>query len=165
VGESFLNNDLADEAALAALAASVARRWRTVCGDHALSFGLLGSLGAGKTVWVRAMLQGLGYTGRVPSPTYTLMEIYDIEDISLIHMDFYRLVDAEELEFIGLRDWQGRERCWVVAEWPDRVPGWLAACDISLEIKVCGDSARELSWQARTDIGRRCLAAVARECA
>jgi tRNA threonylcarbamoyladenosine biosynthesis protein TsaE len=161
VGESASDSLVADEAALAALAREAARQWRAICAERPLSFGLLGTLGAGKTVWVRAMLQGLGYAGRVPSPTYTLMEIYDISGISLIHMDFYRLADAGELEALGLRDWQGQRGCWVVAEWADRVPEWLETCDLVLELDIAGESARRLRWQARTDLGRACIDALA----
>jgi len=148
VGESAAEIAVADEAGLAALAREAALAWYSLCAERPLTMGLLGTLGAGKTAWVRAMLAGLGYVGRVPSPTYTLMEIYEIKDISLIHMDFYRLAESRELEFLGLRDWQGSPRCWVVAEWPDRVPGWLESCDITLEITVCGETARLLRWQA-----------------
>ena len=160
MGQLATHLAVADETELAALAGSVARAWHRVCAQRPLTVGLRGTLGAGKTAWVRAMLVGLGYTGRVPSPTYTLMEIYEIRDITLIHLDFYRLNEPRELEFLGLRDWQGTQRCWVVAEWPERVPGWLESCDITLEISVCGESGRALRWQAHSALGQECLAAL-----
>ncbi|MGD8808335.1 MAG: tRNA (adenosine(37)-N6)-threonylcarbamoyltransferase complex ATPase subunit type 1 TsaE [Gammaproteobacteria bacterium] len=162
MGQRFLTSVVGDEAALAALARRTAVCWRGVVATQPLTFGLSGSLGAGKTAWVRAMLAGFGYAGRVPSPTYTLMEIYEVSDITLIHLDFYRLNDARELEFLGLRDWQGNDGCWVVAEWPERVPEWLESCDVHLEIAVCGESSRELRWHAGTPLGRACIAALGR---
>ena len=160
MGESELSLALPDEAALTALAGRVAVAWRHGCAGLALSVGLRGVLGAGKTAWVRAMLRGLGYSGRVPSPTYTLMEVYEIDDISLIHIDFYRISDDRELEQLGLRDWLGRPGCWLLAEWPQRLPGWLAGCDVVVELRIDAAQARRLVWTAQTEPGRVCVAGV-----
>lgn len=132
----------ASETALKALAGRLARDWhgRSPVG---LLIGLSGDLGAGKTTWVRGMLEGLGYRGRVPSPTYTLLEHYAVAGIDLVHLDLYRLggggrdPDAHgELEALGLRDWLAREGCWVVVEWPERSADLLARCDLLIELDL-----------------------------
>jgi tRNA threonylcarbamoyladenosine biosynthesis protein TsaE len=159
MGKPALSLDVPDEAALAALAGRVALDWQARAdagralsdaegraGGHggALTLGLSGDLGAGKTTWVRAMLRALGYTARVPSPTYTLMEIYQIGSISLIHMDLYRIAGDDELEQLGIRDYLGQPSCWLIAEWPQRAPQWFARCDITVDIQVRGAQARRI---------------------
>lgn len=158
MGESELSIEVADEAALRELAERVATGWLECGRDAFLSVGLCGELGAGKTAWVRAMLRGLGFTGRVPSPTYTLMEIYEIAGISLIHMDLYRIEGDDELAQLGIRDWLGQPGCWVLTEWPQRAPGWFAQCDIVVRIEVLSAEARRVDCAARTASARRWLA-------
>lgn len=148
MGQSGLSLEVADESALAALAGRVAVGWRASGADACVSVGLCGELGAGKTTWVRAMLRGLGYTARVPSPTYTLMEIYEIGGISLIHMDLYRVSGDDELAQLGVRDWLGRPGCWLLAEWPQRAPRWFAQCDVTLNIVLRGAAARRIECTA-----------------
>ena len=110
------------------------------------------------TAWVRAMLRGLGYTGRVPSPTYTLIEIYEIGPISLIHMDLYRINSDEELDQLGIRDWLGQPGCWLLVEWPQRAPRWFAQCDVVLSIDVLSAQARRIGCVAGTAAARHWLA-------
>lgn len=170
MGKSDLNCaltfELDSEARLKALAGTIARAWAAAPGAGTLLVGLEGALGAGKTTWVRGMLAGLGYAGRVPSPTYTLLEHYALEGLDVVHVDLYRLggtqADADargEVEALGLRDWLGRDRCWLLAEWPERSPELAARCDILAEL-LAGPTpeSRRLVLEARTDAGGALLA-------
>jgi len=94
---------------------------------------LAGDLGAGKTALVRGMLRGLGYQGAVKSPTYTLMEPYQVAGRTICHFDLYRLGDPEELEYLGLRDLLAQETL-LLFEWPERGSGMLPAADLLVEI-------------------------------
>jgi tRNA threonylcarbamoyladenosine biosynthesis protein TsaE len=98
---------------------------------------LHGDLGAGKTTLVRGMLRGLGYSGAVPSPTYTLMETYATAAFEVVHMDLYRVIEAGELEMLGVRDFIGE--CLCLVEWPERGAGVLPLPDIEITITGGGD--------------------------
>lgn len=157
MGQSELIVEIDSEAELGALARRVALHWRECGAEQFLSVGLSGDLGAGKTAWVRAMLRGLGYEGPVPSPTYTLMEIYEIAPISLIHMDFYRLDGDPDLAGLGIRDWLGQPGCWVIAEWPERAPHWAARCDVTISVAIVGATRRRMQLVAHGPQAQRWL--------
>jgi len=99
---------------------------------------LHGHLGAGKTTLVRAFLRAMGHEGRVVSPTYTLVESYEIGDRRVAHYDLYRLADAEELEWMGAReDFGGDTLCLV--EWPERGEGVLPPPDMDITLRHRGE--------------------------
>lgn len=124
--------------------------------QKATSVHLSGPLGAGKTTLVRGLMRGLGHRGPVRSPTYTLLEPYEMEAFSVYHFDLYRLANALELEDFGARDYfHGRALC--VVEWPERGEGALPLPDLVLDIQIFGD-ARLLFGSATTQAGRRLLA-------
>ncbi|MEJ2686096.1 MAG: tRNA (adenosine(37)-N6)-threonylcarbamoyltransferase complex ATPase subunit type 1 TsaE [Gammaproteobacteria bacterium] len=143
----------ADEQALEGLGARLAR----ACGGGGCRIYLRGELGAGKTTLVRGFLRGLGYQGRVKSPTYTLVEPYEVGGGAVYHLDLYRLADAEELEWIGGRDLFADETAVSLVEWPERGRGALPPADLEVIIDYL-DRGRRVAMAATTARGRDVLA-------
>jgi tRNA threonylcarbamoyladenosine biosynthesis protein TsaE len=142
-----------DEAAMVALGARLG-----AASEPGLVVYLQGDLGMGKTTFSRGLIQSLGHTGAVKSPTYTLVEPYQLGDVSLFHFDLYRLSDAEELEFMGIRDYFGDFSVCLV-EWPERGLGALPPADLVITIGREGQG-RRLEYAAATAAGRGVLARI-----
>ena len=116
---------------------------------------LQGELGAGKTTFVRGFLRAMGYQGKVKSPTYTLVEPYQLGADNIFHFDLYRINDPLELEAIGIRDYlDGKGICLV--EWPEKARDFLPQADILLQIIIL-DHARQVRIQPRTVAGEQML--------
>ncbi len=113
-----------EEQKMHALAAMIAQQ----CPSQAVIY-LQGDLGVGKTTWTRGFLRALGYTGKVKSPSFTLVETYDINTDTIYHLDCYRLSDSDELEYLGIRDYQPGI---MIVEWPDKGRGYLPKADMTL---------------------------------
>ena len=97
---------------------------------------LSGELGAGKSTFARAFIRGAGHEGSVPSPTYTLVEPYQLARGSIYHVDLYRVSDEEELRYLG---WNELDHGCRLVEWPDRAPGLTAQADLSLVFSYDGE--------------------------
>lgn len=141
---------LADEAATLAFGAELAR---------ALAPGLViylhGNLGAGKTTLSRGILRGLGYQGKVKSPTYTLLEVYEVSRLKLYHFDLYRFNDALEWEEAGFREYFNDDSVCLV-EWPEKAAELLPIPDIRLFLTPDG-TGRNVVIEAITHGGITCL--------
>ena len=141
---------LPDESATAAFAARLATAI-----TPGMVIYLRGDLGAGKTTLVRALLNSLGYQGRVKSPTYTLLEQYQVNETHLRHFDLYRFQDASEWESAGFNDeFDGKNICLV--EWPDQAAGLLPSADLEIIFDILPDG-RKIKLHANTETGRECL--------
>ena len=116
---------------------------------------LHGELGAGKTTFSRGFLRGLGFKGPVKSPTYTLVEIYDLNPIKVYHFDLYRIGIAEELEFIGYREYFDHEAICLV-EWPEKANEVLPKPDINCYIGY-HQQGRQIHFSPMTDRGQAVL--------
>lgn len=130
-----LKLDLKDEAAtlkLGRLLAPLLQR-EAMKLNRAFCVFLKGDLGAGKTTLSRAVITSLGHQGPVRSPTFTLVESYQPHDFCVYHFDLYRLNDAEELEYMGIRDYFASQALCLV-EWPERASGVMGKADATVEI-------------------------------
>jgi tRNA threonylcarbamoyladenosine biosynthesis protein TsaE len=141
-----LHQHLPDEAATVAFGRRLSDILLTRFGGRAVVF-LRGQLGAGKTTLVRGLLAGLGHTGVVKSPTYTLLEPYNMSAAEVFHFDLYRVNDPQELEFIGfdeIIDGPGLK----LFEWPEKAADWLPHPDVEIRLEVVTDTqpvSREVS--------------------
>jgi tRNA threonylcarbamoyladenosine biosynthesis protein TsaE len=123
-----------DEAASAALAERFAEVLEPPCVIY-----LRGDLGAGKTLFTRAYVHALGFEGYVKSPSYGLLETYEVGGQIVLHLDLYRIEDPEELEYLAIRDLYG-DKTVLMVEWPDRGENFLPPPDVVLEFGETDES-------------------------
>jgi tRNA threonylcarbamoyladenosine biosynthesis protein TsaE len=138
----------ADEAATEAFAAHLARQPGLA---HAF-IALHGDLGAGKTTLVRHLLRAMGVQGRVKSPTYAVVEPYELPDLNIWHFDFYRFGDAREWEDAGFRDIFASPGL-KLAEWPEKAAQVLPVIDLNISLTTLVDGARQVRLVANTPVG------------
>ncbi|CAK0775180.1 N(6)-L-threonylcarbamoyladenine synthase, TsaE subunit [Gammaproteobacteria bacterium] len=120
-------------------------------GKTGVSLALKGTLGAGKTTLARGFLRERGYQGTVKSPTFTLIEPYDLLEGVIYHFDLYRLVDSEELELLGIRDYFVPDAICLI-EWPERGAGVLPELDLQVLINYC-EEGRTVQIEATSPQG------------
>ena len=145
-----LTINLPDEPSTSAFAARLA---------SAIQPGLIiylhGDLGAGKTTLVRALLTELGYKGRVKSPTYTLLEQYDVAGKQFLHFDLYRFRDATEWDEAGFND-EFNDQNICLLEWPEKAEGLLPPADLEIHFEILPDG-RNITIYAQSGTGTACL--------
>lgn len=124
-------------------------------------FYLQGTLGMGKTTLARSIIQGMGWSAHVKSPTYTLVESYPIAERIAYHFDLYRLADPEELEFMGIRDYDTVNAVWLV-EWPERGFGILPKADVVITLQEDG-LCRDIIINAESKKGQHIMDAIAQQ--
>ena len=129
---------LADAAATERLGGRLADLLADACRDAPVVVHLEGPLGAGKTTLVRGLLRGLGHAGRVRSPTFTLLEPYELPVCEVAHLDLYRLADAAELDYLGLSDML-RPGVLVLVEWAEKGGDRLPGADVRLRLDYAGE--------------------------
>ncbi|MEW5893000.1 MAG: tRNA (adenosine(37)-N6)-threonylcarbamoyltransferase complex ATPase subunit type 1 TsaE [Pseudomonadota bacterium] len=151
--DDSLTLTLPDEAATLQLGARLAALLRP-----GLTLYLSGDLGAGKTTLVRGLLRSLGYHGRVKSPTYTLVELYEVSSLNLYHFDLYRFADPAEWAEAGFREYFNPSSVCLV-EWPEKAEGLLPQPDLVLRLSWAGEG-RQVEIVGLTEAGRRCIASL-----
>lgn len=151
---SVLRFELTDEQAMLDLGGVIARALGT-CPSRFLVL-LHGDLGAGKTTLVRGVLRGLGYQGRVKSPTYPLLELYQLERFTLNHFDLYRLETPDALIEAGFEDNLSGPGVSFI-EWPDRAGSLLPQPDWSVAISESSSGGRYLEIESQSEPGQVCL--------
>lgn len=144
-----------DESTMLRFGKKLAENILQVQANRAVILYFNGDLGAGKTTLTRGMVQGLGHQGKVKSPTYTLVEEYNVAGKMIYHFDLYRLADPEELEFMGIRDYFAKD-CICLIEWPEKGEGMLPPADLSVNINYY-DDARNITLIAQTTLGEQIL--------
>lgn len=145
---------LADEQATLKLGADFSRS--LIAGVNVY---LHGDLGAGKTTLVRGALNGLGFLGKVKSPTYTLVEPYQVQInvkmTNVYHFDLYRFTDEEEWDAAGFRDYFNSESICLI-EWPEKAGSLIPQADIDVYLELYGDG-RVAHLVGNTTAGKECL--------
>ncbi|WP_163935738.1 tRNA (adenosine(37)-N6)-threonylcarbamoyltransferase complex ATPase subunit type 1 TsaE [Paraferrimonas sp. SM1919] len=116
---------------------------------------LQGELGAGKTTLSRGIIRGFGHQGNVKSPTYTLVEPYELADKQIFHFDLYRLADPEELEYMGIRDYFNEQSICLI-EWPSQGEGFINDADLKIQLNY-HDKQRVAVINGLTERGQKFL--------
>lgn len=142
--------ELSDEAATLELGRRLAQVLRP-----GLTLWLVGDLGAGKTTLARGLLRGLGFMGRVKSPTYTLVELYTLSRFNLYHFDLYRIADPDEWEDAGFREYFNDASVCLV-EWPEKGRGVLPGPDVRVRLDF-RDTGRHAYVDGLTKEGKKCV--------
>ena len=120
-----------------------------------LTLAFSGEIGAGKTTLIRAMLRALGVDSAIKSPTFSLVESYQVRHLHIHHFDLYRIQDESELEYIGFRDYFSKDAICCI-EWPERVPSCIEHADVGFSLNMKG-TGREMQVRALSSAGASML--------
>jgi tRNA threonylcarbamoyladenosine biosynthesis protein TsaE len=137
---------LTDEAATVAMG----NRLASIIENGAVVY-LHGDLGAGKTTFTRGVVQGFGHEGKVKSPTYTLVEPYELNRANVYHFDLYRLGDPEELEYMGIRDYFSSDAICIV-EWPEKGGEFIPTPDLNISLSYV-NTERKIVMESASERG------------
>ena len=111
---------------------------------NSLLINLIGNLGAGKTTFVRGLIQELGFDEFVKSPTFTIVESYESDNLKVFHFDLYRIEDDKELQAIGVEDYLTEENAITLVEWPEKSERYFNNPDYIIELNHCDNDEKRL---------------------
>ena len=111
---------------------------------NSLLINLIGNLGAGKTTFVRGLIQELGFDEFVKSPTFTIVESYESDNLKVFHFDLYRIEDDRELQAIGVEDYLTEENAITLVEWPEKSKRYFKNPDYIIELNHCDNDEKRL---------------------
>ena len=112
--------------------------------QNSLLINLEGNLGAGKTTFVRGLIQELGFDEFIKSPTFTIVESYESENLKVFHFDLYRIEDDRELQAIGVEDYLSEENAITLVEWPEKSKKYFNNPDYIIELNHCDNDEKRL---------------------
>ena len=119
-------------------------------GEAAFVVFLDGDLGTGKTTLVKEIIFALGVKEKVKSPTFTIIEPYEINNENIYHVDLYRIIDPSELEIIGLREYLNESNAIIFIEWPEKSYGYLKKFDLKISLKHLSENERKCRIELNT---------------
>ncbi len=119
-------------------------------GEAAFVVFLDGDLGTGKTTLVKEIIFALGVKEKVKSPTFTIIEPYELNNENIYHVDLYRIIDPTELEIIGLREYLNESKAIIFIEWPEKSYGYLKKFDLKICLKHLSENERKCRIELNT---------------
>ena len=119
-------------------------------GEAAFVVFLDGDLGTGKTTLVKEIIFALGVKEKVKSPTFTIIEPYELNNENIYHVDLYRIIDPTELEIIGLREYLNESNAIIFIEWPEKSYGYLKKFDLKISLKHLSENERKCRIELNT---------------
>ena len=119
-------------------------------GEAAFVVFLDGDLGTGKTTLVKEIIFALGVKEKVKSPTFTIIEPYELNNENIYHVDLYRIIDPSELEIIGLREYLNESNAIIFIEWPEKSYGYLKIFDLKISLKHLSENERKCRIELNT---------------